>query len=86
MQRIGIRALKEQTSEILRQVRENGDSFEVTYRGRAIAHVIPVTGPKRGGETSSFWNRWLELGEAVSADWPAGVSAAQALREDRREL
>jgi prevent-host-death family protein len=86
MQRIGIRALKEQASEILRQVREDGDSFEVTYRGRAIARVVPVTELKPGAERSSFWDRWQELSEAVSADWPAGVSAADAVCQDRREL
>jgi prevent-host-death family protein len=86
MRRIGVRALKEQASEILRHVREDGDSFEVTYRGQVIARVVPVTEPNPGAKLPSFWDRWQELSDAVSANWPAGVSAAEAVREDRRDL
>ncbi len=86
MRRIGIRALKEQTSEILRRVREDGDIFEVTYHGRAIARLVPVTELTSATALSGFWQKWEQLGEAISAHWPEGVSATDAIREDRREL
>jgi antitoxin (DNA-binding transcriptional repressor) of toxin-antitoxin stability system len=54
MQRIGIRALKEQTSTILRRVRAEGDTSEATYHGQATARLVPVTqaSPKARGPRS----------------------------------
>jgi prevent-host-death family protein len=86
IQKIGIRELKEQTSEIVRRVREEGDSFEVTYRGRAVALMVPITEHKSGQTAEEFWRSWKELGEEISAEWPTGVSALDAIREERREL
>jgi prevent-host-death family protein len=86
MLRVGIRELKEQTSQILRRVREEGDTVEVTYRGRLIARVVPVTEPGSHTSVSTFRREWKELGEAISASWPEGVSALDAVREDRQGL
>lgn len=86
MQTIGIRELKEQASAILRRVREEGHVFEVTYHGQVIARLVPVTQPKPATSRPDFWFRWDRLARAVSARWPDGVSAVDAVREERREL
>jgi len=85
MRQIGIRSLREQTSEILRQVREQGESFEVTYRGRAIARIVPVTQPATDASLDEVWKEWERVSKEVSALWPDDVSAAQAISEDRRD-
>ena len=86
MRQIGMRAFKEHASEILRDVRERGESVEVTYRGRAIARVVPVSESRKEGSGAEFLERWKELGKAISAEWPEGLSAVDAIREDRRDL
>jgi prevent-host-death family protein len=83
---IGIREFKEHASEVLRRVREDGSAYEVTYRGRAIAHVVPVEGPPNREVESTFWDEWRELAREISEQWPEGVSALDAVREDRRDL
>ena len=86
MRTIGIRELKEQASHILRRVREEGEVFEIAYHGRVIARVVPVTQPEPDASSSDFWDRWDQLGIAIGARWPDGVSAIDAVREQRREL
>ena len=41
---VGIKELKNQTTEILRGVRENGLEYVVTFHGRPIAVLLPITG------------------------------------------
>ncbi len=41
MKTIGIRALRQRASAVLRQV-ANGETFEVTDRGRPVARLIPT--------------------------------------------
>jgi prevent-host-death family protein len=85
-ERIGIRELKERTSEIMRRVREDGQSYEVTYHGRTIALILPSKEPPSAEELGAFWKEWDEVAEAISAGWPEGVSAVDAVREQRRDL
>jgi prevent-host-death family protein len=86
MERIGVRELKEQASEIIRRVREEGDSFEVTYRGRAVALMVPVREPSNSLSSDAFMERWDALADAIGAAWPKGVSALSAVNEQRRDL
>lgn len=41
MQRVGIRELRQRTSELLRRV-ERGETLEITDRGRPVALLSPV--------------------------------------------
>jgi prevent-host-death family protein len=41
MHTIGVRELKNQTSELVRRVRE-GEPVALTYHGHVIAHIVPV--------------------------------------------
>ncbi len=87
MQTIGIRELKDQTSQVMRRVREEGDTFEVTFHGRVIARIVPVREPKRSAPSlAEFWREWDQLASEIGARWPAGVSAVEAVREGRRRL
>ena len=55
MERVGIRELKEQASEIVRQVREAGIAYEITYHGRVVAHFTPV----ESADTGLSIEEWL---------------------------
>jgi len=87
MPSVGVRELKQRTSEILRQVREEGVEFEVTHRGRVIARLIPVT-PSRPTEAefADIWTDLDRLAAEIGARWPASMTAAEAVSEERREL
>jgi len=40
--RVGVRELKNRTSEILRAVREEGAEYVITYQGRPTAVLLPI--------------------------------------------
>ena len=42
MPKVGVRELKNRTSEILRAVREEGAEYVITYQGRPMAVLLPV--------------------------------------------
>lgn len=41
MNKVGIRELRQRASEILRRVAEEGETFEITDRGRPAGFLIP---------------------------------------------
>ncbi|MHB0876394.1 MAG: type II toxin-antitoxin system Phd/YefM family antitoxin [Anaerolineae bacterium] len=110
MRTAGVRELKENTSELIRLVREEKEEVEITYRGKVVARLVPAEDPaERERRSDEAWARlmrikestptaeaaardgliWRDLerlAEEVSAVWPAGVSAVDAVREQRREL
>jgi prevent-host-death family protein len=87
MTSVGVRELREQTSAIVKRVREDGETVDVTYRGRVVARIVPVDPPQPDQEELE---RWLQehdrLGEEISKVWPKGVSALDAVREQRRDF
>lgn len=87
MPEIGVRELKEHTSEVLRRVREDKATYQITYRGRIIAELAPTSYADRENEDwDSIWAEMDELAAEISKKWPRGVSAVDAVREQRREL
>ena len=86
METIGVGELKECACEIVRRVRDDGEAFEVSYRGLVFARLVPVTQPETKNDLSSFSASWEELAKAIGSHWPDGVSAVDAVREGRREL
>ncbi len=42
MERASVRELKAHASEILRRVREESESYEITHRGKPIARLVPT--------------------------------------------
>ena len=51
MPEIGIRQLKNETSEILRAVREDKAEYVITYRGQPVAVLRPVETPAEDADT-----------------------------------
>ncbi len=87
MNRIGVRELKQRAAQILREVQEKQEEYIITYRGQAIARLVPVEGEehKRIG-VQEVWIEMERLAEEISAQWPPDVSAVEAVKEVRREL
>jgi prevent-host-death family protein len=87
MRTIGIRELKAQTSQIVREVRERREPVAVTYRGRVVARLVPAE-PAQAPEDDlvRFWAEWDELAAEIANHWPQGVSATEAVNEQRQRL
>jgi len=87
MQTIGVRELKERASEIVRQVREERATFDVTYRGRVVARLTPV---EQTADDIAESLRLLDGMELLAAEIDASiqgdVDAAALVRDMRREL
>ena len=87
MIKIGVRELRQQATQILRRVQEEQEEYIITYRGRAVARLIPMKEEEQGRiEAQEVWAEMERLTEEVSARWPSDVSAVEAIREIRREL
>jgi prevent-host-death family protein len=80
---VGVRELKQKTSELIRQVREDGLEIEITYRGEVVALLLPVVRQPVESEAEA-WAELDHLAAEIGAGWPAGVTAAQAVAEARR--
>lgn len=87
MHTVGIRELKQQTSAILRRVREEGEIVEITYHGKIVARLVPANQPSLSPEDSKvLWADLDQLSAEISAKWPKDVSAQEAVRDVRRDL
>jgi antitoxin (DNA-binding transcriptional repressor) of toxin-antitoxin stability system len=97
MKTIGWRELERRADEILRDVRDNGEEYAILVDGqpaaRLIGEEVSVNGEGRRQETEDerrlAWDKWFEdwdqLAARISAKWPDGVSAAEAVAEQRRK-
>ena len=92
---IHVNELKERTEEVLRRLREMGEPVEIFDDGRMIAKLVPadedagVTGEASAAKderTAAIWDELERLSVEIGRQWPAGVSAVQAVRDDRRDL
>ena len=84
---IGVRELKEHASNILRRVREDGETVIITYRGKAVARISPMEDLEaKKARVEEVLRKMEELSKEISKDWPKGLSAVDAVREQRREL
>jgi len=84
---IGVRELKERTSQVLRRVRERGEEVEITHHGRVIARLVPLSRARRASPaTAAAWSTLDRVAREIGTRWPRGRSATAAVREGRRDL
>jgi len=82
MVKVGIRELKQKTSELIRRVRERKDEILVTYHGEVVARIISVA---PGAEDAVRAYEALDrLAAEIGSHWPNDVSAADAVSDGRR--
>jgi antitoxin (DNA-binding transcriptional repressor) of toxin-antitoxin stability system len=74
--------------EMLRLVLEEGETIKITNRGEIIARLEPIRKQRqvdtRGHSTT--WNDLERISAEISAYWPEGLSAIDAVRDVRREF
>lgn len=96
MPKVGVRELKNDTSRIIRAVREERAEYVVTFRGEPVAVIVPVSDEARNGEEEGiiaasqpdkdFWRRWDALADETAAAWTNDKSAVELIEEQRRDL
>ncbi len=86
MAEIGVRELKTNMGQIMRRVREEKESFDITYRGRVIAWLVPIHMPDVSEDWRTVWAEMDKTAAEIAKVWPKGASAADAVSEQRREL
>jgi prevent-host-death family protein len=89
MRSVSVRELKAQTSRILKEIQERGEVVTVTNRGRVVARLVPEPRELSVAEKTKMAAVWADMDELaaeIGAHWPEGVSAVDAVREQRREL
>jgi prevent-host-death family protein len=92
MSLIGVRELREQTSEVIRRVREDHAEYVVTYQGRPVAIILPLDAERAEREmvqaskkaVPDNWERYERLAEELRRDWPAGLSTQDVIDSIRR--
>ena len=90
---VGVGELKTRADEIVREVSETGRSVDIVQNGQVAARLSPAsTGqsapirPWTDEDRAAFWHRMDALTSEISRVWPKGVSAVDAIREQRRDL
>jgi prevent-host-death family protein len=81
---VGVRELKQQASQLIRRIRENGEQVQVTYHGKIVAVLVPVEPIINELLENNAWDELDSLAAEIGAAWPKNVSASQAVAEQRR--
>lgn len=94
MPRVGVRKLKNQATEIMRDVRENRAEYVVTYRGRPVAVLLPLDEAWLEAETQraveaaqpgeDVSNELEALRQEIGESWQSDKTAAELVSEQRR--
>ena len=92
MSLIGVRELREQTSEVIRQVREEQAEYVITYQGRPVAIILPLDTERAEAEMARAgkraivddWDRYERLAEEIRRDWPADLATQDVIDAIRR--
>ncbi len=91
MPRVGVEELKDRTTQIMRDVSEHAAEYVVTVDGSPVAVITPYPAARHqphptDEEIDAWYKRFDELSARISALWPPGLSAADAVAEQRRDL
>ena len=89
---VGVRELKANASEIIRNVREQRARYVITYRGRPVGLLMPLDKvnldpsdmPSTGEPAATAWNELTRLGEEIGREWRSPLTSAELLSETRR--
>jgi len=87
MRAVGVRELQSHASRILKEVTTRRQPVAITRHGRVIARIVPVDEVPTGEERAQVRRVLTDLerlSEEISARWPKGLSAVDAVSRERR--
>jgi len=95
MATIGVRELKNQATEILREVRETRAEYIVTYRGSPVALLLPLdqatpttevaSSITKATPTAEILAELALLRQKIGKAWKTKRTAMEAVEEQRQE-
>ena len=84
--KIGIRDLKARAPQVVREVRETGESVEITYRGAVVARLTPAEDSRGYGDFATAWQHFddvvRKIGKRAKGDRSKARAAAPTSRRD----
>jgi len=90
---IGVRELRNNTAEVLRQVREEKAEYIITHQGKPVALMLPIDeeimvekmldAAKKSSPTN--WEVYQNLAESLRNSWPTGANTQSMLDDIRGE-
>jgi prevent-host-death family protein len=86
MRSIGIREFKNRFEKVIQEVEAGREEIAVTRRGKEILHLVPVRRRMTPVEIAEWNARMDALAKKISEKWPTGLSAAEAISQDRSRL
>jgi prevent-host-death family protein len=85
---IGVRELKNQTSRVIRAVREEMCEYVVTLRGEPVAVLRPLTEEEmkrlRQADIDAALEEMKTLAQEVASAWTSDKSGVELIAEQRR--
>jgi prevent-host-death family protein len=85
MREIGVRELKTHASEIVRELRDHHARYTVTYRGRPVGILLPISEAYAlDSDETTNWEELKRLGEEIGRGWTSPLTSAEILSEMRR--
>jgi len=84
MKAIGVRELRERTTEILKEVCENGEVVQITRHGRVMAHLVPPSKTPSKEEIERSLERLRHLSEKISERVTQPTDSSKLMQEERR--
>lgn len=92
MSLIGVRELRQQTSEVIRRVREERAEYVVTYQGRPVAIILPLDTERAEAEMvqagkkaiRSNWEQYEQIAQEIRDAWPADLTTQDLIDAIRR--
>ncbi|MDQ6692957.1 MAG: hypothetical protein M3014_00830 [Chloroflexota bacterium] len=86
MTTIELHELKDKVSEVLHRAQRQGETIQVTEGGTLLALIMPMQRDREGDRVEGSNGEVMDveaLVAEISAHWPRGVSAVDAIRDGR---
>ena len=86
MATMDVHELGRRAERVVRRAHRQREAIIITDGGRVIARIEPVVPPPDPEAAAALLADMQRLAERIGRQWPDGVSAVEALSEDRRDL
>jgi prevent-host-death family protein len=80
---IGVRELKTRASEIVRNVRDHRAQYVITYRGRPVGVLQPLSEPDLGTPDNTAWDELFQLSDEIGRGWSSPLTTGELLSDMR---